>query len=404
MTHASESKLNPLARPFIDLRAAQPSTHSCAVKDCNVLEFGRKILAQRAARVEQRQLQPATSIDYANEAHDPAIRLVDSDQSPETERQRSSIIQNIDENNFVQPGSESSAQRCCQQPSAAQNHHKEFSHGREKLSYSRVINGNGGVVNKNFYCVATESVPAPMSCRAIQMKLGGIKCMPNVKARTRDLDSEESEESDSNTFFEGVHDISSLFHSGDHALEYRRDQDHVFKRQKSSLPGQAGRGDRGGPEVPPVPRKEPGQARGHEQERGAQAGGVSAMEGEISGRGPTRRGNLLVPPRDPRRVTFAPSLPRSLARSREVHAWARLAMKPKVGQRDEAPEKPFPEERHQERECQPSRRAAAEQQQPEEEHSRLERKRLASQHQRDVKRQRLVEEQIQLRKLSARQE
>ena len=114
MTHASESNLNPLARPFIDLRAAQPRTGSCAEKGCNVLEFGKKVLAQRAATVaaacmEQRQSQPATSIDYANETRNPALRLVDSDQSPATEQQRPLIMQNSDERHFVQPGSESSA-------------------------------------------------------------------------------------------------------------------------------------------------------------------------------------------------------------------------------------------------------------------------------------------------------
>ena len=44
------------------------------------------------------------------------------------------------------------------------------------------------------------------------------------------------------------------------------------------------------------------------------------------------------------------------------------------------------------------------QQRQEGENRRLERKRLASQHQRDVKRQRQAEEEIQLRKLSERQE
>ena len=108
-------------------------------------------------------------------------------------------------------------------------------------------------------------------------------------------------------------------------------------------------------------------------------------------------GHLLAPPSSPSTSAKA---------HEEVHAWARLAMKPKVGQRDEAPEKPFPEGGQQERVRQSSRRAAVEEQQQQQggEDRRLERKRLASQHQRDVKRQRLAEKEIQLRKLSERQE
>ena len=116
MSHTSESKLNPLARPFVDLRAAQPRTDSCAAKGCNVLQFGQKVLERRAACMEQRQSHPATVIDYSNEESNPALRLVAGEQSQLMEQPVPLIMQNINEGNFAQPGSETSIEGCRQQP------------------------------------------------------------------------------------------------------------------------------------------------------------------------------------------------------------------------------------------------------------------------------------------------
>ena len=122
----------------------------------------------------------------------------------------------------------------------------------------------------------------------------------------------------SNTFFEGVHDISSLFHSGDHALECRRDQDHVVKRQKNSSSSRAGRGDRACSQTSPAPRTGLREAGRHAQERGARAGGVPAVEREVSGRGSAGGEGIFAFLHAIRSTPYQPPSPRSSKRSREA--------------------------------------------------------------------------------------
>ena len=61
--------------------------------------------------MEQRQSHPATVIDYSNEESNPALRLVAGEQSQLMEQPVPLIMQNINEGNFVQPGSETSIAR-----------------------------------------------------------------------------------------------------------------------------------------------------------------------------------------------------------------------------------------------------------------------------------------------------